>query len=65
MTQPEALQEARRRWGKSAHVRAYSNGLLTVGYQADEMFTSINTERQGTGHTWEDAFADADKKATT
>jgi hypothetical protein len=64
MSDAEALQEARRRWGDEAYVRhRTSNPLLpsrpayAVGRQDGNLF-----DVRGQGDSWEEAFADADTK---
>jgi hypothetical protein len=62
MTDEQALQEARRRWGDDAYVRHRINNPLlpwrpayAVGRHAYSLF-----EVRGRGDSWEEAFADAD-----
>jgi len=57
MTQAEALQEARRRWGRGGWVRRH------VRFVQVSNLGGCNREIvQGTGDSFEAAFADADRK---
>lgn len=61
MTQSEALQEARRRWGKLATAE-YSR--VREEYVVAPSFDT-RWENVGMGDSWAAAFADADKKETS
>ena len=61
MTKTEALQEAKRRWGEHAYVRAETgavSGRFSVGFCEGVLFFV-----KGRGETWEEAFAGADSHA--
>lgn len=60
MTRDEALVEARRRWGPAAFVRIK---LTTDGCEVGWLSGSHIRAIEGSGLTWEDAFADADLQA--
>lgn len=67
MTQPEALVEARRRWGIYAKIRRY--GKESACHHAEYHVTQLYPENGmislgvfGCGDSWEAAFADADTK---
>lgn len=62
MTQDEALQEARRRWGDNA--KAYQirpTSQCRVGSLNTKPITYLT--EHGIGDSWEAAFADADRRA--
>jgi hypothetical protein len=54
MTQEEALEEARKRWGNGS-----AEMILNVGFVVLK-----GGETMGCGRTWEAAFADADLPST-
>ena len=59
MTEAEALQEARRRWGENAYVRGQTGAVsrsFLVGIRDGVLFYV-----HGRGETWEEAFALADR----
>jgi len=61
MTEAEALQEARRRWGEHGYVRGETgavSGRFSVGFCDGVLFFV-----KGYGATWEEAFANADRNA--
>ena len=65
MTEQEAFQEARQRWGDEAVIRFLQSAdpgwkAYLVGRELDEEF-----ELLGEGVSWERAFLDADRKART
>lgn len=55
MTRAEALAEAQRRWGRTARVFKSVTGLRYV-------YSENTVNAEGVGHSWEAAFADADKR---
>jgi predicted aspartyl protease len=57
MTQSDAVVEAGRRW-KSGAIETFKSGKKRVGYVQMNFFNVM-----GEGTTWEEAFAEADKKA--
>lgn len=68
MTRAQALAEARRRWGPEAFAMPYRHRpLVMVGIivPAKDLTTGEPTTahvQKGEGHSWEAAFADADKR---
>lgn len=61
MTSSEALSEARRRWGPAGEVREHPGDLppeFQVGVMEEGMFV-----RKGRGFSFEEAFADSDRRA--
>ena len=68
MTDIEALAEAERRWGTDAGVfdrarndairEQFADSIKRVG----RYWVGISTVFHGNGNTWEEAFADADKR---
>jgi len=60
MNEREAFEEARRRWGRDAHVR-YSQGELPPGARPYAVGRWIGRHFQvlGQGDSWEEAFAQA------
>jgi hypothetical protein len=63
MDECDALEEARRRWGKNAHVR-HSQGKLAQGqkpYAVGKWF-GHRFHAYGQGESWEQAFEEASKK---
>ena len=62
MTSEDALQEARRRWGKRAaaeHVLDSSHWKYHWKYR---VYANDGSFKWGIGDSWEAAFADADRK---
>lgn len=61
MTQQEAMDEAKRRWGS----RAYTSQDYTRTIEPEAVFYvgDLATYAIGNGRTWEAAFADADRRA--
>ena len=60
MTDEQAAQEARRRWGKQGYIRHDAGAVhdrFSVGVQDGVLF-----HPKGTGKSWEEAFAMADRK---
>ena len=60
MTDEQAAQEAKRRWGKHGYVRHEAGSIqdrFSVGVQDGVLF-----HRKGSGKSWEEAFAMADGK---
>ncbi len=57
MNEREAFEEAKRRWGKEAHVR-YSQGKLADGARPYAVGRWIGRKFQvlGQGDSWEEAF---------
>jgi hypothetical protein len=62
MTREEALQEARRRWGPRAIVRDMKR-YPELGPRFNVFRTGEQVGPEGEGETWEEAFADADRRA--
>jgi len=64
MTQTEALQEARRRWGVNVFVQAVdmTTALKTTWHYYILERTPGLTTSIGSGNSWEAAFADADRR---
>jgi hypothetical protein len=61
MTEAEALQEAKRRWGKQGYVRGEMGAVssrFSVGICEGVLFFV-----KGYGGNWEEAFAGADRNA--
>ncbi len=58
MTDAEALQQARRRWGREAYIREQKGyfGCFKVGVKDGVLFRP-----KGQGRTWEEALAWADR----
>jgi hypothetical protein len=65
MNQNEALEEAVRRWGRDAHVRYYQGQIPkgTLPYAVGR-WEGRTFRMYGQGHTWEEAFQEADKKGS-
>lgn len=64
MTQQEALEEARRRWGPEAVAIHYD--LRSDDHHSFEVNSDPYSPKPlayGTGASWEAAFADADRRA--
>ena len=66
MTRAQALAEPQRRWGKDAEVHRYNgkpqyNEQTLYGVYRCSMLQSA-TAQMGLGHSWEQAFADADAR---
>jgi hypothetical protein len=64
MTELEALEEAKRRWGENAYVR-YRPGTLPAGVMPCVVGKRVGHGSFvvfGQGETWEEAFAHADKR---
>jgi len=61
MNEREAFEEAKRRWGKEAHVR-YSQGKLPEGTKPHAVSRWIGRKFHVLGHgdSWEEAFQQAD-----
>jgi hypothetical protein len=61
MNEREALEQARRLWGKEAHVR-YCQGQLPQGAQpyAVGRWIGRNFQALGQGESWEEAFQAAE-----
>jgi hypothetical protein len=62
MTDNEALQEAKRRWGQNGHVRHDPDGTpdsFKVGVRYVAVF-----HVKGVGKSWDEAFKDADRRKT-
>lgn len=60
MTQDEAYNEARKRWGESASVGADLKHKKY--YVFGETNENIEDSCKGIGKSWEEAFANADKE---
>jgi hypothetical protein len=63
MDECQAFEEAKRRWGRDAHVR-HRKGTLPAGAKPFAVGTWIRTQFEmfGQGETWEEAFAQADRQ---
>lgn len=62
MTNEEADAEAQRRWGKYAGVY-FASQSLSDGEGGYSVYSDIrNSSDEGFGKTWEEAFANADKR---
>jgi hypothetical protein len=64
MTQPEALQEARRRWGKDARVKRKNRCADFRRDKTEYRVYGTDFMSTGKGDSWEAAFADADRKVS-
>lgn len=70
MTRKEALAEAQRRWGRDGKVRQRLSGAsrfrFQVGVGGNPPYPVLNPSRffviNGSGDSWEAAFADADER---
>lgn len=64
MTKSQALAEARRRWGKYAWVKREAIpsqfDRYNAWYEVGHLDTVLITD--GAGSSWEEAFADADRR---
>ena len=60
MTEVQALEEAKRRWGENGYVRRRTADVeqCEVGIRKHPIFWV-----KGAGKTWEDAFAQTDKSS--